>query len=366
MIVLGWIFGYLTIIDIGINVIFPYPKDPRNISPSTLARFFEYGRSVEGKLARMTRKTDEESAPILTTGWLGDPESRTSSMNQGENGAPTITVYGMSHSVLLAKDMTKLAPSLTIRSVGAPGAVPSWTYTAYLSDREQYHSDVVILGIMTIGIPIICTTTGMTNHFDRVWPFTYPRLVLNNGALDPIWPPFTTLSEYRAYFYDSSKWKTYARWLKENDKYYDTLLFRKTILDKSSIFRLIRRAYAYSSRREKDAEVYDERQGFNHESEEVKILLSIIKSFAEKARHDHSIPIIYIVNNYSTGSRLYDLLESTLVGQDIPFLSSHKICSPNDPRNYLPDEHFTPDLNMDMAKAMLELIRNNLDKNEIH
>jgi hypothetical protein len=213
---------------------------------------------------------------------------------------------------------------------------------------------------MTIGVPIICTTTGMTNHFDRVWPFTYPRLVLDEGALVPLWPPFTTLSGYRSYFFDTSKWKSFLRWLKENDKYYDARLFRKTILDESSVFRLIRRAYAYSLQREKEAEVYDARHGLNPESEEVRILLAIIRDFAEKARRDHSLPIIYAVNNYSTGTHLFDVIEGTLEEFDIPFLSSHTICAPNDPRNYLPDEHFTPALNIEMAKAMLKVIRDSL------
>lgn len=360
--VLAWIFGYLLIIDLGINVILPYPKDSRNISPSALAQFFEYGRSVEGKLAWMTRKTDEESAPILTTGWLGDPRVRTVSSIQRETSEPTITVYGMSHSVQLADDMAKLDPSVAIRSFGAPGAVPSWSYAAYLSDKKQQHSDVVVLAIMTIGVPFICTTSGTTNHFDSVWPYTYPRLVKHNETLDSFSPPFISLSGYREYFYDSAKWKTYVRWLKENDKYYDPLLYRKTILDKSSIFRMVRRAYAYSSRRRKQAEVYDEQYGFNKKSEEVKILLSIIENFAEEARRDNSLPVVYIVNNLFTGSHLYDLLENTLFDHDILFLSSHRICPPNDPRNYLPDTHFVPAKNLELAKAMLELIRNNFEK----
>jgi len=360
--VLAWIFGYLLIIDLAINTILPYPKDPRNVSPSGIAQFFEYGRSVEGKLAWMTRKTDEESAPILSTGWIGDPRVRTVSSIPKETSKPTITVYGMSHSVLLADDMAKLDPSVAIRSFGAPGAVPSWSYAAYMSDKEQYHSDVVVLAIMTIGVPFICTTSGTTNHFDSVWPYTYPRLVKHNEALDSLSPPFISLAGYREYFYDSAKWKTYVHWLKENDKYYDSVLYGKTILDKSSIFRMLRRAYAYSSRRRKQAEVYDERHGFNKKSEEVEILLSIIENFAKEARRDNSLPIVYIVNNLFTGSHLFDLLEGTLSAHQILFLSSHEICPPMDPRNYLPDTHFIPAKNLELAKAMLGVVRGNLKK----
>ena len=364
--IVAWIIGYLLIIDLGINVIFPYPKDPRNISPSALALFFEYGRSVEGKLARMTRRTDNESAPILMSGWIGNPQVKTVSGIERETSTPTITVYGMSHALQLADDMAKLGPSAKIRSFGAAGAIPSWSYAAYLSDRKQYHSDVVVLSIMTIGVPFICTTSGTTNHFDSVWPYTYPRLVQHNGSLGSLSPPFISLSGYREYFYDSTKWRSYKHWLKENDKYYDSILYRKTILDKSSIFRMLRRAYAYSSRRKKQAEVYDERNGFNQESEEVKILLTIIENFAKDARNDDSLPVIYIINNLFTGSHLYDLLANTLKNNDIAFLSSHEICAPNDPRNYLPDTHFVPEKNLELAKAMLEVVRSNLEDRSVH
>src|SRR4030042_2275496 len=94
--IFAWIFIYLLIIDVGINIIFRYPRDPRNISPSSLAQFFEYGRSVEGKLSRMTRTTGEASAPILRTGWISNPRVRTVSKIQGETRKPTVTVYGMS------------------------------------------------------------------------------------------------------------------------------------------------------------------------------------------------------------------------------------------------------------------------------
>jgi hypothetical protein len=359
-IALLWIGAYLTVIDIGINISFPYPKDPRNISPSGLQQFFEYGRSVEGKLARMTRKTEEESAPILATGWLRGPRVKAFSNTQAIANNPVVTVYGMSHSVQLAEDMAKIDRSLAIRSFGAPGAVPTWSYAAYLFDKEQQHSDIVILALMTRGVQLICTTSGTTNHFDSVWPYTYPRYFLRHGTLDSVLPPFVSLDGYREYFYDSRKWGTYVKWLRAYDKYYDPTLFRKTFLDNSSLVRMMRRAYAYSSERKMEAEVYDERNGFNAESDEVRILLSLIENFSEDARRNNSLPIIYIVNNVFMGDHLYGILEPTLSAQKILFLSSHEICPPNDPRNYLPDSHFVPSKNLELAKAMIKIIRDNL------
>jgi hypothetical protein len=355
-----WIVAYLAVFDIAINIVFRYPKDPRNISPSTLQQFFEYGRSVEGKLVRMTRKTEEESAPIVATGWLRDPRVKTFSNIQAGANNPVVTVYGMSHSVQLAEDMAKIDKSLAVRSFGAPGAVPTWSYAAYLSDRERQYSEVVVLAIMTRGVPLICTTSGTTNHFDSVWPYTYPRFIIDNGTLDSVSPPFVSLDGYREYFYDSTKWKTYVKWLREYDKYYDPILFQRTFLDNSSLLRMLRRAYAYSSERKKEAGVYDAQKGFNALSDEVRILRSIIVNFAAEARRNHSLPIIYIVNNVSMGDHLYRILEPALSAQKILFLSSHEICPPNDPHNYLPDSHFVPSKNLELAKAMIKIIRENM------
>jgi len=355
-----WIGAYLVLIDIGINISFPYPKDPRNISPSGLQQFFEYGRSVEGKLDGMTRKTNEESAPILATGWISDPRIKTFSNAQTGENKPVVTVYGMSHSVQLAEDMAKIDNSLSVRSFGAPGAVPTWSYAAYLSDKERQYSEVVVLAVMTRGVPLICTTSGTTNHFDSVWPYTYPRFMVDNGTLDSVSPPFISLDGYREYFYNSTKWKTYVKWLREYDKYYDPILFQRTFLDNSSLLRMLRRAYAYSSERKKGAGVYDDQKGFNALSDEVRILKSIMVTFSAEARRNHSLPIIYIVNNVFMGDHLYRILEPTLSAQKILFLSSHEICPPNDPRNYLPDSHFVPSKNLELAKAMIKIIRENM------
>jgi hypothetical protein len=356
-----WIVAYLLIFDIGINLLLRYPKDPRNISPSTLSQFFEYGRSVEGKLARMTRPSDDQSAPILLTGWLREPDIRIFSYVQDTAHNPVITVYGMSHSVLLAEDMAKVDHTFVVRSFGAPGAVPTWSYAAFLMDKEQFPSDVAVLAIMTKGVPLIATTSGTTNHFDSVWPYTYPRFFVQDGKLGQTAPPFMSLAEYREFFYDRKKWKAYIDWLREYDRFYDPLLFRGSFLDQSSILRLIRRGYAYSSRSKKEARVFDDRNGFKIESEEVRILRAIIESFASEARKKHALPIIYLVNNVLMSDHLFKLLEPTLSSAGILYLSTHEIAPPDDPTNYLPDSHFVPAKNMELAKEMMRIIRENLD-----
>jgi hypothetical protein len=354
-----WILFYLVSIDIMINILFSYPKDPRNITPSIIQQHFEYGRSTEGKFARMTRSKDEDSAPIVSSGWLESNKDYFLSKNQNHSSKPVVTIYGMSHANLLAQDLAKYDNSISVRFIGAPGAVPSFAFKAYTIDRERLHSDVAILVIMTQGVPAILTTSGATMFFERSYPYTYPRYFIRNGKLEHIPPPFMSVDGYREYFYDKNKWRSYVAWLSEYDKFYDPLLFRETIFDNSSLFRLLRRAYVKTDINAKRSTVYDS-SGFNVNSEEVKILEKIVLEFAQYAYRDKTLPIIYIVNNLNTGDSLYRLLEPVLSSHKIIFLSSHTVCPPNDPRSYLPDSHFEPSKNMILAGIMSKMIHDGL------
>jgi hypothetical protein len=298
-------------IDVAVNVLAAYPEDPRNTSPSRIQQFFEYGRSVEGKLARMTRRTAEASAPIVGAGWLeGNPSFATTKSKLLDG--PVVTVYGMSHAGLLAEDLAKVAPDLTVRYVGAPGAVASWAYGAFLVDRRQARSAVSILALMTVGIPKVGTTTGSTMYFEFAYPYTYPRLYLEGDALRSEPPPFASAEAFRTTLHDPSRWKAYVTWLAAHDEYFDPLLFEGSFLDRSSLARLARRAYASAAGERHEAAVYDRRTGFDRRSGQARLLEALVEDFARKAREDGSFPVVYVVNNLGTGDHAYRLLEPVL------------------------------------------------------
>jgi hypothetical protein len=268
----------------------------------------------------------------------------------------------MSHANLLAEEMARDDDSVTIRSRAAPLATPTWAYTAYLYDKARVHSDVVILAVMTETIPLLGATSGGTMYFDGAYPYTWPRYRLENGTLRSVAPPFLSVKDFRETFFDPARWEAYRRWLEEHDPYYDPILFRRTPLDSSSLLRLLRRSYALATRARKRAAVYDDARGFDASSEEARILLAIVAEFARSARGEGSVPVVFVVNNLNTGDRAYELLRPTLSRDRIPCLSSHEICPPNEPRYYLPDSHFTPAKNAELARAMLALVHEELTR----
>src|ERR1700730_1775767 len=239
--VVFWIVVGLVIIDISINVLLAYPSDPKVTNPPSLRLYFEYGRSTEGQLARMTRPDRSKTAPITLPGWYDTlditefPEKSSSSI---------VTIYGMSHAVRLGQALGRTSKKLTPRIVGAPGAPTNWSFGAYLRDRGGFKSRAVVLAFMSYSLPMITTMSAATWSFDLPMPYTMDRFYLEGDQLHVLHPPYTSFEGYVDTFYDSTKWSSVRESFARNDTMYNSFIMRASILDRSSLFRLIRRAYA--------------------------------------------------------------------------------------------------------------------------
>jgi hypothetical protein len=65
------------------------------------------------------------------------------------------------------------------------------------------------------------------------------------------------------------------------------------------------------------------------------------------------------VNNLGYGDQLFRALRPVLEANNIPYLSSHTVASPGDPRKYVPNSHFTDAVDEDMARALVKVIEAN-------
>ena len=350
-----WILIYLVLFDLVLNIVFRYPEDPVSNPPSRFRQYFEYGRSVEGKLKRI-------KGEMAKWGWVDATRYKPLPNDAGAEGQVLVALYGMSHTNRLGEAIPKVDSRYVIRMINAPGATPNWSFTAFLEDIDRHQAKVVVLGIMTQGVPFINTTCGGTLSFDVSYAYTYPRYRVSNGTLAVSWPPFFTSEGFTASLASEELWREYRAWLSENDKYYDPLLFHESFLDISVIGRSLRRAYASASRQRSIAGVYGP-EGFNTSSEEIQVLQVIIVEFAMTARQSGKIPFIYIINNRGSSDHLLQALQPVLNRDGIPFLSTHEICPPDDPTVFLPggDNHFTDEKEMELAAAFLDLVEAELD-----
>lgn len=346
-----WIIVWLVVIDVVINIAFAYPKDPKVLNPSQMQLYFEYGRSTEGKLARMTRTDREATAPITLSGWY-DPLIVTPSSRPNTT---VVSFYGMSHAMRLAAAVDRTSTQLSARTIGAPGATTNWSYGAFLRDKDRKQGRVAVLGIMAANLPMITTMSAMTWNVSFPMPYTEDRFVVRDGHLAAIHPPYDSFDRYAKTFTDPTAWNNAMTTFAAHDPMYDSFLMKHSVLDQSSLFRLIRRGYGQRLEREMRTAILGP-HGFDQKAEQVQVANAIVRDFAANARRDGIVPVVFIVNNFGFSDYLYQVLRETLERDGIPYLSSHTIVSPNDPRGYLPDSHFTDENDDKLAVALEQVI----------
>ena len=170
----AWAVFWLIVIDVGASLAFAYPSDPRDLSPSRWALYFDYGRSMEGRLRRATRADPERTAPITLSGWY-EPLVATAQPAKTPNG-PTVHFYGMSHAMRLADAVQESSQVLASRGIGAPGATANWAYGAFRRDKGRRENDVAVLALMSTTLPMITTMSSIPS-----WSRRISRLRISSG-----------------------------------------------------------------------------------------------------------------------------------------------------------------------------------------
>ncbi|NDJ17673.1 hypothetical protein [Myxacorys almedinensis] len=353
-----WTLCFLGLFDVAINRIFPYPTDPLAPRPSQLKTYFEYGRSIEGKLARMIGTDDRSSAVLAKAGWL-DPQTW-SPATLPPNKNLLIAVYGMSFSEQIAEAMEKLDPRLAFRRINAPSAPPNHSYTAYKLDRGRHSADVVMLGILASSIKAMPTLSAATWQFEVPSMYTYPRYELENGTLQAIEPKVHSLAEFRNVLHDPQS--EFVKQLESRDRAYSSFLFQRNWLDQSAIVRLVRRAWAQRHIDNLDNSLHTA-EGFA--DTEMSILQAMVSDFAATARQDGKFPIVLVFNDKGYEDHLIQALLPRLGTEAIPYVSTHAIAPASNLSNFVGDGHFIPPVNDRIAKAVLTVINQSVPRKKI-
>ncbi|QLE58465.1 hypothetical protein [Nostoc sp. TCL26-01] len=351
-----WIVFFLLFIDASVNILFPYPSNPQTASNQT-SLYFNYGRSIAGKLNQMVGKTDDSSSAIAQAGWL-DPElwQKLPTTRTQEKGL-LVAVYGMSFSNQVGEAMRDMDSQITLRMIAAPAAPPSYSYAAYNLDRGRHEADVVVLGVLASAVKGLRAMSGATWQFESPAPYTYPKYWLEAEKLQQVQPAIASLSQLRTALHNQQKWQAYTQQLQEHDQFFHPFLFPGNFLDNFATVRLIRRAWAQHHQKAIELRVYNA-QGFNAEYE-IPVLRKIISEFASSATQDGKMPIVLLINDRGYEDHLYQALAPTLESQKIPYISTHSLVSVSDSSNFVPDGHFTKSANQKIAQAMLQSINKN-------
>jgi hypothetical protein len=350
-----WTLLSLGAIDLGINRLFPLPETEEQ-EPSAMARYFDYGRSIGGKLDRTLGETAEQAGPLANVGWLTPEVLDSPSLpSQPSPGKRLVAFYGMSFTNQIAAELLQQDPSLEARMIAAPAAPPSYTYAAYQADRSHQKADVVVLGILSQSIAAMNSTNGATWMFEGPSPYTFPKYSVANGKLQSIEPTIRTPQQMREALRYGPRWTDYQTELAAYDRFYTPWVYDSNFTDHSALVRLVRRATAKARQRGLMEEVYSKTQGFI-DPKINETLKAIVVEFATTARADGKQPIVMIINSRGYSDAAYKLLQPTLDQAQIPYLSTHRIADPADLSVFVPDGHFTPAITQKLAEATRALI----------
>lgn len=350
-----WTLLSLGAIDLGINRLFPLPETEEQ-EPSAMARYFDYGRSIGGKLDRALGATADKAGPLANVGWLTPEVLDSPSLpSKPSPGKRLVAFYGMSFTNEIAIELVRQDPSLEARMIAAPAAPPSYTYAAYQADRSHQKADVVVLGILSQSIAAMNSTNGATWMFEGPSPYTFPKYSVANGKLQAIEPSITTPQEMREALSNPARWADYQTELTAHDRFYAPWVYDSNFTDHSALLRLIRRATAKARQRDLMDQVYSKTNGFI-DPKINETLKAIVVEFAATAKADGKQPIVMIINSRDHSDAAYKLLQPTLNQAQIPYLSTHRIADPADPTVFIPDGHFTPAITQKLAEATRALI----------
>lgn len=321
----------------------------------SLVQYFEYGRSVPGKLAKWEAEPNRRDN-LYTFAWRPDIVARSAELfaAEPEGAEPVIRTYGMSFVNDILSETLAQRPDLTWDRHSGPQSPPNFTYALFEEDRANRRAgDIVVLGVLSSSLHGMAAHSNSTTAFEQPAPFTYPIYIPDDAnGIQRVEPLVTSVEEQRALASDpelASEWRAH---LKQYDAFYGPENFGLPILDKSPFARLARRSIAISAIEKDRARVLDEDPYPIYE-----VLKRMIRDFARTAREDGQTPVVMLVQ--SRDQRDADLLaitRDTLEADNIPYFATAEHYDPRNPAGFLADGHYADSVNRTFATAFIDLL----------
>ena len=315
----------------------------------SLVQYFEYGRSVPGKIDRW-RERPGIPGNLLEVAWRDDILATSREGFAAEQGDPVVRSYGMSFVDQILQAAQEQEPGLTLDLHAGPSAPPNFTYTLFQDDAANRRAgDVVVLGILSSSVSGMAALSNRTWIFEQPAPFTYPIYEPEDGGLIRIDPLVATLEDEEALQSDPEAAAAWKRQLREDDRFYSPVTFAATWLDHSPFLRLVRRASAVDmlDGRSRAILAKPSSGGFPYR----ETLRRMVTAFADRARADGQHPVVFLIQSRDpTDPDLRVLLGDVLTTHDIPFLATADHYDIRNPVGFLDDGHYTDSVNLSFAR----------------
>lgn len=321
-----------------------------------LITYFEYGRSVPGKLARWQAQPGTPGN-LFETAWR--PEALVASAadfaDEAPEAGPVIRSYGLSfvNNILLAA--ADQDPALILDLHAGPGAPPNYTYAFFEDDRAaRREGDVVVFGILSSSVPAMASLSNRSWVFEQPAPVTYPIYRPDGAGLRRIDPVVAGLSDQQTLSEDRDLAQAWTAQLAREDAFYSPVTFGVRWADHSPFLRLARRSLADTYIRDQKARVLEE---YPYET----VLIRMIETFAATVRADGQVPIVMLIQTRNPRDPdLLSLAQPVLEAADIPYFATAEHADPSQGDLFLPDGHYRPDIDAGFAevfRAMMQSFR---------
>ena len=352
---------WLIAIDLVAGFFVGTPYGHESMRAGQLTRYFDYGRSVEGKVRAMVGPEGTLPPPLVQAGWIEPPSDQPVRAGKGQD--LLVAVYGMSFAVNIAKHMQDEDKRIALRLAGGPGATLSHSYALYNADRGHHEADVVVLGILASSLPALMTISHMTWNFEEPSPHFYPRFSVVDGKLSRYSPSVSTLAQLQAASRDESRWRAVVDELSSHDAFYDPLVFRSWSLDESVLARLARRGWG-QSRKRASIDRFHDTAGYTNELGLLDVTRALVTAFITQVRSDGKLPVVLAINDRGYPDHLHRVLAPIVAGSGAVYLSTHEVAPASDASNFLKDGHFVPAKDRLIALKLSELINARLNRRQ--
>lgn len=320
----------------------------------SLVQYFEYGRSVPGKIERW-RERPNTPGNLLKVAWRDDSLANSRDKFAAENEEHVVRSYGMSFVNNILRAAQELEPGLPLDLHAGPGAPPNFTYALFQDDAaNRRRGDVVVLGVLSSSVHAMAALSNRTWAFEQPAPFTYPIYRPGDNKLIRVDPLVTTLEEENALHTDPEAAAAWRRQMRQEDWFYSPVTFGAEWLDQSPFLRLVRRAAATDMLRGRTRTILADpkRGGFPYR----ETLRSMVTDFAARVRADGQHPVVFLIQSRDqTDPDLRAILRDTLTAEGIPYLATADHYDVRNPAGFRPDGHYTQSVDLLFARQFINI-----------
>lgn len=350
--IIGLTLFILALMDFGVAQVLRLAEERGRLG--ALVQYFEYGRSVPGKLERW-RANPDIPRNFYDVGWRDTIISRSevTFAQEHETRGPVIRAYSNSFVNNLLVAARNVHNGLRVDTHYGPSGPPNFTFATSQYDRQnRREGDVVVFGILSFSVPAMAALSNRTWNFESPTPMTYPIYRLSDTGLKRIEPLITGAVDQKALGGDPNAAAAFEAQLAAEDAFYSHIVFGTTWADASPFARLVRRSFATSHIERTNAAILAGAYPYK------EVLQRMVAEFARTVRADRQVPVIMLMQSRDpTDTDVLAIARPILERDNIPYFATTEHVDPMNLANFRPDGHYTRDVDALFGRAFVDLLQ---------